>query len=74
VRLQRNVTPSAQVAVEGLYEWERRGYYLQPAASYRFGDHMRVEGLIDLLGGREAEFFGLFADNRRAQFRVRYSF
>jgi hypothetical protein len=74
VRLQRNVTAVAQVAVEGLYEWERKGYYVQPAASYRFGDHVRVEGLIDLLGGRETEFFGLFADNRRLQVRMRYSF
>ena len=74
VRVQHNLTATAQVAVEGLYEWERHGYYLQPAASYRFGDHMRVEGLVDLLGGREGEFFGSFADNRRVQFRMRYSF
>jgi hypothetical protein len=73
-RVQHNVTASAQVAVEGLYEWERRGYYLQPSASHRFGDHLRVEGFVDLLGGREDAFFGLFEDNRRLQFRVRYSF
>lgn len=74
VRVQHNVTASAQVVVEGVYEWARDGYYVQPAASYRFGDNVRVEGLVDLLGGRATEFFGLFADNRRLQFRVRYSF
>ena len=74
VRLQHNVTAVAQIAVEGLYEWERKGYYVQPAAFYRFGDHLRVEGLMDLLGGREAAFFGIFADNRRLQVRMRYSF
>jgi hypothetical protein len=68
------VTAVAQVVVEGLYEWARHGYYVQPGASYRFGDHVRVEGLVDLLGGRKTEFFGLFADNRRLQFRARYSF
>jgi hypothetical protein len=74
VRVQHNVSAAAQVVVEGVYEWARDGYYVQPAASYRFGDNVRVEGLVDLLGGRATEFFGLFADNRRLQFRVRYSF
>ena len=74
VRVQHNLTTAAQIVVEGLYEWKRRGYYIQPAASYRFGDHLRVEGFMDLLGGNEADFFGLFADNRRLQFRMRYSF
>jgi hypothetical protein len=74
VRVQRNLSALAQVAVEGLYEWARRGYYLQPAASYRFGANVRVEGFFDLLGGRATEFFGLFEQNRRVQFRVRYSF
>jgi hypothetical protein len=73
-RVQHNVTVAAQIVVEGLYEWERRGYYLQPAASYRFGGRVRVEALVDLLGGRRDEFFGLFADNTRFQSRVRYSF
>ena len=73
-RVQHNVTAAAQIVVEGLYEWKRGGYYLQPAASYRFGSQVRVEALVDLLGGREGEFFGLFADNKRFQFRVRYSF
>ena len=58
VRVQRNLTAAAQVVVEGLYEWASRGYYVQPAASYRFGDHVRVEGFVDLLGGRPAQFFG----------------
>jgi hypothetical protein len=73
-RVQHNVTTAAQVAVEGLYEWARHGYYIQPSASYRVGDHVRVEGFVDLLGGRETEFFGLFADNKRIQFRIRYTF
>jgi len=73
-RVQHNVTAAAQIVVEGLYEWKRGGYYLQPAASYRFGSQVRVEALVDLLGGRKGEFFGLFADNKRFQFRVRYSF
>jgi hypothetical protein len=74
IRVQRNLTASAQVVVEGLYEWARDGYYVQPSASYRFGPNLRLEGLVDLLGGREGEFFGLFADNKRVQFRVRYTF
>ena len=75
MRLQRNVTAVAQIAVEGLYEWgDRKGYYVQPAASYRFGDHVRVEGLVDLLGGRPTQFFGFYEQNKRVQFRVRYSF
>jgi len=73
-RVQHNVTVAAQVVVEGLYEWDRNGYYLQPAVSYRFGGRVRVEALVDLLGGRTGEFFGLFADNKRFQSRVRYSF
>jgi hypothetical protein len=73
-RLQHNVTVAFQFGMEGLYEWERGGYYLQPVASYRFGGRMRVEGLVDLLGGRQDEFFGLFGDNTRFQSRLRYSF
>ncbi len=74
VRVQRNLSAAAQVVVEGLYEFANRGYYVQPAASYRFDDHVRVEGLVDLLGGRRSEFFGLYEQNKRIQFRVRYSF
>jgi hypothetical protein len=74
VRVQRNLSATVQVGVEGLYEWARRGYYVQPAASYKFGDHVRVEGFVDLLGGRPADFFGLYEQNKRVQFRVRYSF
>jgi hypothetical protein len=73
-RVQHNVTVALQLGVEGLYEWAGGGYYLQPSASYRFGGRVRVEGLVDLLGGREDEFFGLFGHNRRVQSRVRYSF
>jgi hypothetical protein len=74
LRVQRNLTASTQVVVEGLYEWARDGYYVQPSVSHRFGPNLRLEGFVDLLGGRESEFFGLFADNKRLQFRVRYSF
>lgn len=73
-RVQHNVTVALQLGVEGLYEWAGGGYYVQPSASYRFGGRVRVEGLVDLLGGREDEFFGLFGHNRRVQSRVRYSF
>jgi hypothetical protein len=73
-RVQHNVTTATQIGVEGLYEWERGGYYLQPSASYRLGGRVRVEALVDLLGGRKDEFFGLFAANKRVQSRVRYSF
>ena len=73
-RVLRNVTVATQVGVEALYEWDRGGYYLQPSASYRFGGRVRVEALVDLLGGRKDEFFGLFAANKRFQSRVRYSF
>ena len=48
VRVQHNVTAAAQIAVEGLYEWERHGYYLQPGVSYRFGSRVRAEALVDL--------------------------
>jgi hypothetical protein len=74
LRVQHNVTALTQIVVEGLYEWARHGYYVQPQVSYRFGDHVRVEGFLDLLGGRETEFFGIFGDNRRLQVRLRYSF
>jgi hypothetical protein len=74
LRVQRNLTAAAQVAVEGLYEWANRGYYVQPAASYKFGVHIRVEGLVDLMGGRPTQFFGFYERNKRVQFRVRYSF
>jgi hypothetical protein len=74
VRVQRNLTATAQVAVEGLYDWARRGYYVQPSANYKFGDHVRIEGFVDLLGGNPAGFFGIYEQNKRVQFRVRYSF
>ena len=74
VRVQRNLSAAAQVVVEGLYEWATEGYYVQPAASYRFGDHLRVEGFVDLLGGSASGFFGVYEQNKRVQFRVRYSF
>jgi hypothetical protein len=73
-RVQHNLTVAVQIGVEGLYEWGRGGFYLQPVASYKFGAGVRVEALVDVLGGRETEFFGLFADNKRFQSRVRYSF
>jgi hypothetical protein len=74
VRVQRNLSAAAQVVVEGLYEWATEGYYVQPAASYRFGDHVRLEGFVDLLGGSPSGFFGIYEQNKRVQFRVRYSF
>ncbi len=74
LRAQRNLTATAQVAVEGLYDFARRGYYVQPAANYRFGDHVRVEGFVDLLGGNPAGFFGIYEQNKRVQIRVRYRF
>jgi hypothetical protein len=74
LRVRRNLSTTAQVVVEGLYEWARKGYYVQPGASYKFGDNVRLEGFVDLLGGRETEFFGLFGDNKRLQVRLRYSF
>ena len=73
-RVQHNITAAAQIGVEWLHEWERGGYYLQPSASYRFGGRVRIEALVDLLDGREGQFFGLFANNKRFQSRVRYSF
>jgi uncharacterized protein DUF1302 len=74
VRVQRNLSATAQVVVEGLYEWATEGYYVQPSASYRFGDHVRVEGFVDVLGGEPTSFFGVYEQNKRVQFRVRYSF
>jgi hypothetical protein len=73
-RVQHNITSATQVVVEGLYERERRGYYLQPVVSHRLGDRIRLYASFDLLDGRQSEFFGLFANNKRFQFRVRYSF
>jgi hypothetical protein len=73
-RVQHNITSATQVVVEGLYERERRGYYLQPVVSHRLGDRVRLYASFDLLDGRQSEFFGLFGDNKRFQFRVRYSF
>ena len=74
LRVQYNLSAAAQVVVEGLYEWAGPGYYVQPAASYRFGDRLRVEGFVDLLGGSASQFFGIYEQNKRVQFRVRYSF
>jgi hypothetical protein len=74
LRVQHNVTAAVRFGAEGLYEFARGGYYLQPSVSYRFGGRVRTEALVDLLGGKQAEFFGMFATNKRVQLRVRYSF
>lgn len=73
-RVQYNVTALAQVVVDGLYDLETDGYYVQPGASYQLGDHLRLEARVDLLGGSRSHFFGAFEENKRLQTLVRYRF
>jgi hypothetical protein len=73
-RLQHNATTDLQLSVDGVYDFRTDGYYLQPGASWRLRDGLRIEGTLDLLGGGQEAFFGAFAGNRRLRTSVRYSF
>ncbi|HEX6069917.1 MAG TPA: DUF1302 family protein [Longimicrobiaceae bacterium] len=73
-RAQRNMTTDLQLSVDGVYDFRTDGYYLQPGASWRLRDGLRIEGTVDLLGGSDEAFFGAFEGNRRLRTSVRYSF
>ena len=73
-RVQHNATGDLQISLDGVYDFRTAGYYVQPGASWRARDGLRVEATLDLLGGGEDAFFGAFAGNRRIRTRLRYSF
>lgn len=74
VRAQHNLTSDLQLRADGVYDWRTRGYYVQPGASYRLWERLQVQGSMDLLGGPDQAFFGVFAGNRRFRTSLRYSF
>jgi hypothetical protein len=74
VRAQHNLTSDLQLSADGVYDLRAEGYYLQPGASYRVRDGLRLEASLDLLGGGEEAFFGAFAGNRRLLTSLRYDF
>ena len=73
-RAQHNVTTNLQLSADGVYDFRTESYYLQPGASWRVRDGLRIEGTLDLLDGGDEAFFGAFAGNRRFRTSVRYSF
>jgi hypothetical protein len=73
-RVQHNLTPDVQLTTDGVHDFETRGYYLRPGATWRLAEGLRAEAFMDVMGGGERAFFGSFTGNRRLQTTLRYTF
>ncbi|NOX88360.1 MAG: hypothetical protein GXO77_04980 [Calditrichaeota bacterium] len=64
----------ASIGLEGVYDLERRGYYLRPELSYGIADGVNLNAAVDLPGGKAGSLFGQFKDNKRLQLKLKVSF
>ena len=64
----------ASFALAGVYDLERKGYFLRPELSGNPADGVTVILTADVLGGENESFFGSFEDNKRVQMRIKASF
>ena len=63
-----------RVALEGVYNFETRDWLVRPRLDWSILDGLELVGIVDLMGGPDASFFGPFRDNKRVQLRLKYSF
>lgn len=73
-RLEFNYRNFLDISFQALYDIKSKGYYLQPRISYDLIDGLNLVLLADLLGGDDDGFFGIYSENDRIQFKIRYSF
>ncbi|GIW71732.1 MAG: hypothetical protein KatS3mg102_1274 [Planctomycetota bacterium] len=66
---QLELTLTGALLLDGPDSW-----YVRPEASYKIGTHTRIRGGLDLAGGQEQGFFGLFEDDQRLFLELTLSF
>lgn len=64
----------AKLTFEGVVNFETDGWWARPGLEWSVTDGVKLLAAADLLGGPDDSFFGGFRDNRRLQFRLKYSF
>lgn len=60
--------------IEGVFNVDNEDWWVQLGLDESIVDGVNLYALIDLLGGPQDSFFGMFKDNRRAQVKLKYSF
>ncbi|MFQ5798063.1 MAG: hypothetical protein ACE5H0_05125 [Bacteroidota bacterium] len=63
-----------KLTFEGVFNIENEDWWVRPGLEWSVTDGVKLLAGIDLLGGSADSFFGTFRDNRRIQFRLKYSF
>ncbi len=64
----------ARLSLAGVVNIDTNDWWLQPGFWWSVADAIEISLRVDLLGGPDDSFFGIFRDNRRVQGRIRYSF
>ncbi|NOX87989.1 MAG: hypothetical protein GXO77_03115 [Calditrichaeota bacterium] len=63
-----------KLTVEGVGNLATDDWWIRPGLEWAATDGVKLLITADLLGGVDNSFFGSFRDNRRLQFRLKYSF
>jgi hypothetical protein len=63
-----------KLTFEGVVNLNTDDWWLRPGMEWSVTDGVKLLATADLLGGPQDSFFGGFSDNRRLQFRLKYSF
>jgi hypothetical protein len=64
----------AKLALKGVWNVYAGDWWLQPGFEWSVTDGVQVRAAVDLLGGPDDSFFGMFDGNQRVQVRAKYSF
>ena len=61
-----------ELALRGVYDTEKDGYYIQPKISYTWKDMLKLSSGYDYLGGPSDSFFGMYEENRRVLLELEF--
>lgn len=64
----------SRLTFEGVWNIDTEDWWMQPGFEWSITDGVHLLATVDLLDGPQDSFFGIFSDNNRFQFRLKYSF
>lgn len=73
-RAELSLGDFAALTLTGVMNFETDDWWLQPGIEWSVTDGVELDARVDLLGGPDDSLFGMFDDNKRVQFRAKYSF
>lgn len=73
-KLDFNFDEYTKITIKGAGNIITEDWWIQPGFEWIISDGIELHSLVDLLGGPKETFFGMFKDNKRFQFKLKYSF